>query len=500
MSGATDVFLSYKAEDRKRIEPLLQALQADGYSVWWDQHIGAGDDWRETIERHLDAAKCVIVAWSNLSVAPQGRFVRDEATRAQQRGVYLPVTIDDVRIPLGFGESQVTSLRGWRGDRSDARYQALVSAVRRIAGNVPAREASSGTRVPVTRRTAVVVGATAAVAAAAIGGWTLFKRDSAAKTNTIAVLPFVNLSGDPAKTYFAEGMAGEIRNTLARLNGFKVAGSTSSEAVQHDDAQTAAKKLGVSNILTGNIRQTPSTIRVTAELIDGSTGLDKWSQNYDRSPGDVIKIQTDIAQNVAHTLAAAMSASATAVLAIGETTNVAAQQLAFQAREISYQYTEPAFERSLQLLDQAIAIDPNYARAYAIKSFVSNQLARRARTPGELDRGRSKALQYAKTALSIAPNLPIARSALAFAFERNLQLTEALREHSVALSLASGDSDVIRNYGWMRSNIFGSRSDALRYVDEALALDRSTRLRIWRMLKSSSIPGISQRRSTIASN
>ncbi len=117
----TDVFISYKAEDRRRVQPLVQALQADGLSVWWDEHIGAGDAWRETIEKQLDTARCVLVAWSKRSVGPEGRFVRDEASRAQLRGVYVPVLIDPVKPPLGFGESQATSLRGWRGDPSDPR-------------------------------------------------------------------------------------------------------------------------------------------------------------------------------------------------------------------------------------------------------------------------------------------------------------------------------------------------------------------------------------------
>jgi serine/threonine-protein kinase len=300
----------------------------------------------------------------------------------------------------------------------------------------------------------------------------LLKPGLTSGTNSIAVLPFENLSGDPAQGYFAAGIAGEIRNTLTRIAGLKVAGSISSEAVRNDDAQAAAARLGVSNILTGNVRQTASTIRVTAELIDGRTGLAKWSETYDRAPGDVIKIQTDIAQNVARALAIALSASVKKALAAGETSNVAAQQLVYQARALSYQWTVPAFQRSLQLLDQAISLDPNYARAHAMKSFVANNLASAASTPAGLAKGRAEALQYAKTALSIAPDLPIAHSALAYAYSNNLQLKEALREHSVALSLGGGDPDVIRNYGWDRSTILGARAtDALRYVDEALALD-----------------------------
>jgi hypothetical protein len=80
-SSTTDVFVSYKAEDRAQLLPLVKALEAEGYTVWWDVHIDGGTDWREQIQQHLDAARCVIVAWSKRSVGPEGRFVRDEATQ-----------------------------------------------------------------------------------------------------------------------------------------------------------------------------------------------------------------------------------------------------------------------------------------------------------------------------------------------------------------------------------------------------------------------------------
>jgi TolB-like protein len=465
----SDVFISYKAEDRRRIQPLVQALQADGYSVWWDQHIGAGDQWRQTIERQLDAAKCVIVAWSKRSIGPEGHFVRDEASRAQRRHVYVPILLDAVEPPLGFGESQATALRGWRGDRSDTRYQAILAAVQRTAGKGGAPAATASKR-GIDRRAALAGGAVVAAAVAGVGAWALLKPDSPGGPDSIAVLPFANLSGDPAQAYFAAGIAGEIRNILTRITGLKVAGSTSSEAVREDDAQTAAKKLGVINILTGNVRQTPSTIRITAELIDGRTGLAKWSQNYDRAPGDVIRIQSDIAEKVTRALAVALGASATKALA-AETSNVAAQTLAFQARDLSWQFTVPAFQRCLRLLDQAISLDPNYGRAYALKAFVTNNLADlTATTPGELARGRAQALQYAKIAVSKAPDLPIARSGLGFAYALTLQVRKSLREHDIAISLPGGEPDVLRNYGYAMSSS-GKPDVALRYVDEALALD-----------------------------
>ena len=118
MIGATDVFVSYKAEDRARLRPLIAALEGEGFTVWWDTHIGGGAHWREDIQQHLDAAKCVIVVWSKRSIGPAGDFVRDEASRARKRGASLPVILDAVEPPLGFGEVQAISLKGWRGGRT----------------------------------------------------------------------------------------------------------------------------------------------------------------------------------------------------------------------------------------------------------------------------------------------------------------------------------------------------------------------------------------------
>jgi len=303
-----DVFVSYKAEDRRRVEPLVQALQAEGLSVWWDEHIGVGDTWRDTIERQLNEAKTVVVVWSKKSVGPGGGFVREEATRAQKRGVYVPVLIDAVMPPLGFGESQATSLKNWHGNRADPRYRAFLKAIWRICGCVPSSAKQDTQRASlVTRRTAIAGGAAATAAVAGVGGWAIFRNGSSGSaSDSIAVLPFENLSGDPGQAYFSSGIAEEIRSALSRIAGLKVAGSTSSEAVRNDDAKTVATKLAVANILTGSVRQSASLIRITAELIDGSTGLDKWSQSYDRSPGDAIRIQTDIAANVASALSAAL--------------------------------------------------------------------------------------------------------------------------------------------------------------------------------------------------
>jgi len=130
-----DIFISYKTEDRARVAPLVDALVAEGLTVWWDVHIEGGVAWRESIQRELEAAACVIVVWSFGSVGAEGHFVQDEAARGQRRGVCLPVAIDPVEPPLGFGQHQVLSLVGWRGARRDPHFLDVLAAARAVIAN-----------------------------------------------------------------------------------------------------------------------------------------------------------------------------------------------------------------------------------------------------------------------------------------------------------------------------------------------------------------------------
>ena len=169
-SPELDVFVSYKSEDRARLKPLVSALEAEGFTVWWDAHIGTGTDWRDEIQQHLDAARCVIVAWSQRSVGPEGQFVCDEAGRAKKAGSYVPIKIDEVDPPLGFGGVQALSFVGWKGKRSDPRFVTLVAAVHQhLTGTVPVVPRTVVSEPIVSRRTAIA-GGVGAVAIAGTGG------------------------------------------------------------------------------------------------------------------------------------------------------------------------------------------------------------------------------------------------------------------------------------------------------------------------------------------
>lgn len=130
-----DIFISYKKEDAGRVIRLVEALRAEGLSVWWDHGIQAGSEWDRTIRRELDAARVVIAIWSESSVhAP---WVREEANVGKGRGILLPIRIDEVDPPLGFTLIQAADLVGWRGDRNDRRWAFLLQSLRAIAGGEP---------------------------------------------------------------------------------------------------------------------------------------------------------------------------------------------------------------------------------------------------------------------------------------------------------------------------------------------------------------------------
>jgi serine/threonine-protein kinase len=435
-----DVFISYKAEDRRRVKPLVDALQSHGLTVWWDAQIGGGDEWRRSIEQQLDDAKCVLVVWSKRSTAPEGRFVRDEASRAMERNVYLPVRIDNVRLPLGFGETQVLSLTGWRGSPEDGRFHAVLGAVQAILTGKPRDHGDHVHFEDGVSRRGVLAGAgVAAAAVAGAGAWFLLKPASAEAAGSIAVLPFANLSSDPGQAYFSDGLTEELRSALARA-GLQVVGRTSSEAVRNADAETAARKLGVANILTGSVRRSPTTIRISAQLIKGSDGLERWSQDYDRKPGDELTIQSDIAQNVAQALSVALGKAAKAAVSVGGTGNAAAQDLYLKAREeLRTGDSEAAYRNAIGLLNSATTLDPKFADAYAWKSLAINYMTGSIATAPSFDVGYAQAADIARQAIALAPTASAGHVALATAYEFQLKLADALTEYRTAQSLADVD-------------------------------------------------------------
>lgn len=466
----SDVFLSYKAEDRPRLRQLVAALEADGLSLWWDAQIEGGATWRQSIQEQLDAARCVVVVWSKRSVGPEGRFVHDEATRAQHRGVYLPILIDPVMPPLGFGETQALSLAGWKGDRNDPRYQAVLAAVRAKVGG-KAHEATAAPRSRLDRRALIVGGAVLVAGAAGAGGWFLLKGKHHAGADSVAVLPFANLSGDPAQAYFSDGIAEELRNSLARIARLKVVARTSSEMVRNVEATVAAQKLGVAYILTGSVRRSPTIVRVSAQLIDGETGVERWSETYDRPPGDALQIQTGIAESVAQALSIQLAPAERKALASGGTSSAKAHDLYLKGQAIVNEGADEAeLRQALAAFDAAIAADPNYVAAYAGRSRTVFTVANLFEAGQGLRDGLAQSLMSAQRAVALDPKSGDAQAALGAALSQQMDLKGAAERYALAYRLSPGDSNVAAAYAGYLGSV-GRSAEALRLADQLIAQD-----------------------------
>jgi len=470
MIGATDIFVSYKAEDRSRLRPLVTALEAEGFTVWWDTHIGGGAHWREDIEQHLEAAKCVIVAWSKRSVGPAGDFVRDEANHARKRGAYLPICIDPVEPPLGFGEVQAIALKRWRGNRGDPRFLAIADAVRHLIAGEDIAHIDLGKHRQGQSRRLFVAGGLGAAALAAVGGW-YFRPSAPGNAKRIAVLPFANLSGDATQAYFSEGVAEELRSALARI-GLEVIGRASSEAVKDLDAKAAASKLGVPNILTGSVRRSPEVIRVSAQLVSGADGVERWAQSYDRAPGDAIKIQSDIAASVAEALSFALGQIGRSALTLGGTKNAQAQDLLLQAMAApGRDDSEKDILSTIALVDRALDLDPLYAEAHARKGqFLEFWASQFAASVADKERGQAQAIQASQRAIDIAPRLALSYAALGAIHQDQLLLRRSLGDFERADALGGTDVITLSNYALVLGQS-RRQADAQATMQRAIQLD-----------------------------
>jgi TolB-like protein len=464
----SDVFVSYKAEDRPRVLPLVNALEAEGLSVWWDTIIAGGSEWRQDIQQQLDEARCVLVVWSKRSVAPEGRFVRDEANRAQRRGTYLPVKIDNVEPPLGFGEIQAIPLKGWRGSRTDARYQTLLNSIRAMLAGERAQPAPGASRI--SRRGVIVSAGAAAGVAATVGAWELLKPGEAKAANSIAVLPFANLSGDSHQDYFSDGIAEELRSALSRLPGLKVVGRISSEVVRNQDAASAARRLHVGHILTGSVRRGPGLVRISSQLIDGS-GLEQWSASYDRPQGNVLAIQTDIAENVVSALSVQLGQEGVKALSTGGTNDPEAHDLFLRAiAQAQSDDSESSLRQANALLDTATARDPRFARALAAKSRNLSYIADVGRSPKETMQGYAAAVAAAQRAIGLAPRLTEAYAALADALYGQRRVAAAMKQIERGFTFGANDIQLLQ----AAVVVFvagGQTKRALGYADRMIDID-----------------------------
>ena len=495
------MFLSYASQDAEAAQRICAALRAAGIEVWFDQSaLRGGDVWDQTIRRQIKTCVLFIPVISRHTHERDEGYFRLEWKLAVDRShlmtshkaFLLPVVIDDTReddenVPDRFKDIHWTRLPA--GETPPA----FIERVRRLVSPEASREAtpmpqpggvppSSATaamrgRAPGSSRAkralpaivaVVVVAALAYFAidrlwvakhpgspppAAAAVGPTAF----APPPHSIAVLPFINMSGDKEQDYFSDGLTEELLNSLSRINELQVAARTSAFSFKGKDVKigTIARELNVAAVLEGSVRRSGHTVRITAQLINAVTGFHLWSETYDRDLGDVLKLQSDIANAVAGALKLSLLGDTAAKIELGGTRNAAALDAflrgskaywgAFTDNETAE--SEKNRQAAIAGFTEAIRLDPDYALAYANRSIALSGYAGDARGLWPLASTLKKAQADARRAIALTPDLGEGHLALAVVFNDSLNFIAASQEYERALALAPGNARLLRDYG-----------------------------------------------------
>ena len=501
------VFLSYASQDAVAAQKICEALRAAGIEVWFDQsELRGGDAWDQAIRKQIKTCVLFIPVISHTTHDRVEGYFRLEWKLGIDRShlisgdqaFLLPVVIDDTRdnderVPERFREVQWSRLPG------GVTSAVFVERVRRLLSGEPAQPtgtASAASRVPAapsTRkpvltlwRSKAALLATITVLVLALGylvanRLVLSKRGvevaPAAAFNppphSIAVLPFVNLSGDKEQEYFSDGLTEELLSSLAEINELQVAARTSAFSFKgkDNDIGTIARKLHVGAVLEGSVRRSANTIRITAQLINAVTGFHLWSKTYDRDLGDVLKLQTEIATAVAGALKVTLLGDAAARIELGGTHNPAAFDAYLRGVKAYSSFRDAKdLPAAVAAYMEAIRLDPHYALAFAGRSLALAFVAGQAETVAATREGFAKAQADARRTLALAPDLAEAHLALAYVSEIALDFTQASEAYERALALAPGNAQILRASGQFAANM-GHFDGGVAAARRAVVLD-----------------------------
>jgi TolB-like protein/Tfp pilus assembly protein PilF len=271
---------------------------------------------------------------------------------------------------------------------------------------------------------------------------------------SIAVLPFADMSPGKDQEYFSDGLSEEILNLLAQIRDLRVIGRTSSFAFKgrNEDLRTIGATLGVAYLLEGSVRKAGDDLRITAQLIQVGDGSHRWSQSYDRKLENVFAIQTEIAEAIASALRVNLVGSDVAAPVAHGTASMPAYELFLQARRLIQGRTRAGIEAARELLDEALALDPDYAPAQAAAAQAVLLLAATSGTYGNIPLGQAVAEAQPRLdrALALDPQLAEAHAVQGLLFLSQRDFARAEPALARALKLNPSLSDALN---WRASNL-----------------------------------------------
>ena len=290
------------------------------------------------------------------------------------------------------------------------------------------------------RLASLLVGIGLLAAAPGIGWYFLWRKAdrpaAAERTPSIAVLPFVNLSGEKENEYFSDGMTEELINALANIEGLRVVARTSAFSYKgrNVDARKIGEELQVSTIVEGSVRRDGKQLRVTAQLIQAADGYHRWSKTYDRELKNIFSVEDELARAIVQELKARIVPGATLV---GQTTsNLEAHDLYLRGRYFWNQRTRESLAKAQALFERAIAADPGYALAWS--GLADSLLLSIEYGDGHAAEVMPRAMSSARKAVELDEGLAEAHASLALASSKNYDWATSEREFRRAVELRPG--------------------------------------------------------------
>ena len=252
---------------------------------------------------------------------------------------------------------------------------------------------------------------------------------------SIAVLPFINMSGDVENEYFSDGISEEILNLMVKLPQLRVASRTSSFMFKGREVSipTIAEELGVNTVLEGSVRRAGDRVRITAQLIDVTTDSHLWSETYDRELKDVFAIQDDIAHSITDALEMTLSPKERRAIQSVASSNARAYDFYLRGRSYMYTMTRPGFENAIRMFQQAIDLDAKYALAYAGIADAHSHMYRY--DVRDRKNAQEKAREASEKAIALDPDSSEARASRGLAMFVNEEYAEAEREFEKTIEL-----------------------------------------------------------------
>jgi TolB-like protein/Flp pilus assembly protein TadD len=289
--------------------------------------------------------------------------------------------------------------------------------------------------------------------------------------NSVAVLPFENLSPDTDDTYFAAGIHEEVLSELAKLRNLNVISRTSVARYANTDLSIPqiAAELRVGTVMEGSVRYASNRVRIAAQLVDAVSDRPLWSDVYERDFADVFAIQADIAMNIANALQAEFSVAEQQAIEREPTSSPAAYALYLEARSVMRSAVPGAIEAAHTMLDRAIAIDPEFGRAYGFKaelyssSFVNTVQGTAVAAEGRTEL-QNRVREYAQRAIALDPTDPDARAAL-----RSMNIV-TWNWSDYTRALEPGDEVNLTNTGLWIFSWMGEQAQAVRIGERAAEL------------------------------